>query len=116
MPRQRKTANSKTARVDSGSEVEEIPRKTLVEQIESSYPTLQSGVPFDIKKMKIPLAEALSGDSKEGISFNEYHIPTGTVKKVTPTKDEDEDDDELSIGDVGETLFYAVPMTMLLFG
>ncbi|KAF3930528.1 hypothetical protein ABW19_dt0201997 [Dactylella cylindrospora] len=123
MARQRKSQKPKPARADTDSEIEEIPRKTLVQQIEDRFPTLEPGVPFDIKKIKVPLSEALSSDSKDGVTFNEYDIPTGKVKRVKPdgdgkgsaAEDEEEDDEEL-IGDMGQTFFFAVPLTMLLFG
>ncbi|KAF3910904.1 hypothetical protein ABW20_dc0108575 [Dactylellina cionopaga] len=126
MPRQRKAQKTKTAQVDSGSdsEIEEIPRKTLLDQIDS----LQAGVPFDVKSLKAPLAEALSGTGKKGkkgkkdVTFEEYDIPMGMPERTHPpppkkdAEEEEEEDDVDVIGDLGQTFFFSIPLTILLCG
>ncbi|KAK6348963.1 hypothetical protein TWF730_009724 [Orbilia blumenaviensis] len=135
MARQRKNQKPKAARADSGSEVEEIPRKNLMDQIGANLP--QNGVPFDLKHLQAPLADALSKDQKKGgkITYESYNIPMGLPDRSGPTNEflkekgrkkdddkkgkgegeDDDDDDELVVGDIGQTFFLAIPLTMLLF-
>ncbi|KAK6512177.1 hypothetical protein TWF481_001068 [Arthrobotrys musiformis] len=130
MPRQRKNQKSKAARADSASEgeVEDIPRKTLLDQIGSNLPVLENGVPFDIKQLQAPLAEALSKDQKKGgkITYESFNIPSALPDRSGPKneflkekgrkkEEEEEEDEDIIIGDLGQTFFYAVPLTMLLF-
>ncbi|RVD86495.1 uncharacterized protein DFL_004768 [Arthrobotrys flagrans] len=130
MPRQRKNQKSKAARADSGSEVEDIPRKTLMDQIGANLPHLENGVPFDLKQLQAPLAEALSKDQKKGgkITYESFNIPSALPDRSGPKNEflketgrkkgddkEEEDDEDVEIGDLGQTFFFAVPLTMLLF-
>ncbi|KAK6533462.1 hypothetical protein TWF694_002401 [Orbilia ellipsospora] len=132
MPRQRKSHKAKPAQVDSDSEIEEIPRKNLFEGIESNFPNITSGVPFSVEQLRAPLAEALSKDTKKekGITYESYNIPTALPKRNKPSKkkkdddakksdeesEEGEGDDVPVIGDAGQTFFFAIPLTMMLFG
>ncbi|KAK6526881.1 hypothetical protein TWF281_010077 [Arthrobotrys megalospora] len=134
MPRQRKNQKAKVARADSDSEVEEIPRKNLMDQIGANLPQFENGVPFDLKHLQAPLADALSKDQKKGgkITYESYNIPTGIPDRTGPKnkfldesdlkkkkdddkEDEEGEDDDVEIGDLGQTFFFAIPLTMLLF-
>ncbi|KAK6508279.1 hypothetical protein TWF506_010375 [Arthrobotrys conoides] len=133
MPRQRKNQKTKTARVDSDSEVEDVPRKTLMDQIGANLPNLENGVPFDLKHLQAPLAEALSKNQKKGgkITYESFNIPSalpdrsgpkgesliekGRKKAEDKKEEEEEDDEDAEIGDLGQAFFLAVPLTMLLF-
>ncbi|KAF3908405.1 hypothetical protein ABW21_db0200871 [Orbilia brochopaga] len=121
MARQRKNNNKpKPARVESDSDVEEVPRKTLLEHLEATHSKLHPGVPFDITQLEGTLGNALSKTkNKEGVTFTEYNVPTGL-----PTRDKsgkkklvddipDEEEDAEVIGDVGQTFFFSIPLTML---
>ncbi|KAF3227436.1 hypothetical protein TWF106_009948 [Orbilia oligospora] len=130
MPRQRKNQKSKAARVDSDTEVEDVPRKTLLEQIGSNLPHIENGVPFDLKHLQAPLAEALSKDQKKGgkITYESFNIPSGLPDRSGPKneflkdkeqkkgddKEDDDDDEDAEIGDLGQAFFLAVPLTLLL--
>ncbi|KAK6333380.1 hypothetical protein TWF718_011194 [Orbilia javanica] len=136
MARQRKNQKAKAARVESDSEVEDVPRKTLMDQIGANLPQLENGVPFDLKQLQRPLAEALSKDQKKGgkITYESFNIPSALPDRSGPKNEflkekdrkkkdgdkagggeDDEDDDDAEIGDVGQAFFLAVPLTMLLF-
>ncbi|KAF3313646.1 hypothetical protein TWF173_005718 [Orbilia oligospora] len=129
MARQRKNQKSKAARVDSDTEVEDIPRKTLLEQIGSNLPHLENGVPFDLKHLQAPLAEALSKDQKKDgkITYESFNIPSGLPDRSGPKNEflkdkeqnkgddkDDDDDEDAEIGDLGQAFFLAVPLTLLL--
>ncbi|KAJ6261940.1 hypothetical protein Dda_2739 [Drechslerella dactyloides] len=121
MARQRKNNKPKPARVDSDSDnIEEIPRKTLLEHLEATHAKLNPGVPFDITKLDSSLGAALSKETKDGITFTEYNIPTGMPQRDTSGKkklvDEipDEEEEAEVIGDAGQAFFFAIPLMMLL--
>ncbi|KAK6350134.1 hypothetical protein TWF696_006380 [Orbilia brochopaga] len=120
MARQRKN-KPKPARIESDSDVEEIPRKTLLEHLEATHAKLHPGVPFDITQLDGTLGDALSKTkNKEGVTFTEYNIPTGMPQRDASSKKKlvdsipDEEEDVEVIGDVGQTFFFSIPLTMLL--
>ncbi|EPS39217.1 hypothetical protein H072_7022 [Dactylellina haptotyla CBS 200.50] len=123
MPRQRKNQKVKASQVDSDSEIEEIPRKTLFEHIGSNMPEFQQGAPFNINDLNTPLAEALENSGKkEGITYESYNIPAAQPKRTHPKappkhKGAEEEEDEVEVfGDAAQTFFFSIPLLLLLGG